>query len=84
MVQTMAGAFVDPANRKEDVFPQPVLAVFADIIDAADPESNPEYMKTRFPRLEYHRLPGAGYFLMLEKPAEFNALLTAFLQKLTD
>lgn len=75
-------AFVDPAIWKEDVFPQPVLAVFADRSDASDRESDVDYMKTRFPTLEYVKMPGTGHFLMLEKPAEFNALLKSFVDKL--
>jgi pimeloyl-ACP methyl ester carboxylesterase len=38
-------------------------------------------MKTHFPNLEYHEIPHTGHFLMLEKPAEFNDLLIAFLNK---
>jgi pimeloyl-ACP methyl ester carboxylesterase len=41
-----------------------------------------EYMKTRFPNLEYFQIPGTGHFLMLEKPEEFNRLLLAFLDTL--
>ena len=75
-------AFVDPANWKEDVFPQPVLAVFAESLDAADRESDLAYMKTRFPNLEYVKMAGTGHFLMLEKPAQFNALLKSFVDTL--
>jgi len=32
------------------------------------------------PKAEYHVIEGTGHFLMLEKPAEFNAFLTEFLQ----
>ena len=41
-----------------------------------------EYMKIRFPKLDYAEIPGTGHFLMLEKPAEFNRLLLEFLDKL--
>ncbi len=75
-------ALVDRANWKEDVFPQPVLAVFSDIGDGRDPESNRDYMKTRFPKLEYHKMVDTGHFLMLEKPVAFNALLTSFIDNL--
>lgn len=34
------------------------------------------------PLLEHRALPGAGHFLMLEQPAEFNAALADFLQRL--
>ncbi len=74
-------AFVDPAIWKEDVFPQPTLVVLGDMIDATDPESDLNYMKARFPNLEYVKMAGAGHFLMLERPAEFNAILKSFLDK---
>jgi len=41
-----------------------------------------DYLKTRFPDLEYHEIPGTGHFLMIEKPAEFNRLLKVFLDKI--
>jgi len=71
-------AFVDPANWKEDVFNQNSLGIYADgTLTAADRE----YMRSRFPKLEYINIPGTGHFLMLEKPAEFNRLLKSFLDK---
>jgi pimeloyl-ACP methyl ester carboxylesterase len=76
-------ALVDPSNWKEDVFQQPVLAVLSTVLDSTDPAANPEYMKARFPRLEYHRMAGTGHFLMLEKAEEFNARLRLFVAKLT-
>jgi pimeloyl-ACP methyl ester carboxylesterase len=42
---------------------------------------NREYMNAHFPNLEYVEIPATGHFLMLEKPAEFNTLLLAFLKK---
>ena len=47
-------AFGDPEIWKEDVFTLPVLGLFA---DTARP--NLEYMKTRFPKLEFHKIPGS-------------------------
>ena len=79
----MMEAFVDPVIWKEDVFTQPVLAMFSDVsLTPADRESDLEYMKTRFPHLDYVKMPGTGHFLMLEKPTEFNRLLMSFLDKL--
>jgi pimeloyl-ACP methyl ester carboxylesterase len=72
----MAGR--DPASWTEDVFSQPVLGIYAERSSMVDRE----YMKTRFPKLDYSEIPGTGHFLMLEKPAEFNRLLLAFLDKL--
>jgi pimeloyl-ACP methyl ester carboxylesterase len=71
-------AFMDPAIWKEDVFKQPVLGLYADKSMAG----NRDYMKTRFPDLEYHEIPGTGHYLMLEKPEEFNRLLKGFLDKI--
>jgi pimeloyl-ACP methyl ester carboxylesterase len=77
---TAAGAMkavMDPAIWKGDVFTQPVLGIYADKSMLADRE----YMKTHFPNLDYAEIPGTGHFLMLEKPEEFNRLLTGFLEK---
>ena len=79
--ETAAGAMeaiMDPSIWKEDVFSLPVLGLYADGSSIADPE----YMKTRFPKMDYTEIPGTGHFLMLEKPEEFNRLLLDFLNKL--
>ncbi len=39
------------------------------------------YARSLSPQVDYRVLDGAGHFLMLEKPAEFNALLVEMLQK---
>jgi pimeloyl-ACP methyl ester carboxylesterase len=39
------------------------------------------YVRSLSPQVDYRVLDGAGHFLMLEKPAEFNALLVEMLQK---
>lgn len=51
----------------------PTLAVYA-------PASGPsiDYLRQLFPALEYHRVPGTGHFLMMEKPAKVNPLLLKF------
>jgi pimeloyl-ACP methyl ester carboxylesterase len=72
-------ATFDPANWKGDVFTQPVLGVYADHSSAGDRE----YMKTHFPNMDYEEIAGTGHFLMLEKPEEFDRLLSAFLDKQT-
>jgi pimeloyl-ACP methyl ester carboxylesterase len=79
--ETAAGAMaaiLDPSVYKDDVFPQPILGLYADGSNL----SNPESMKIRFPTLDYAEIPGTGHFLMLEKPDEFNRLLLLFLEKL--
>ena len=39
------------------------------------------YVRSLSPQVEYRMMNGASHFPMLEKPAEFNALLTALLRK---
>lgn len=76
---TAIGAMVsmgDPEIWKEDVITIPVLGLYA---GKGTPDT--KYLKTRFPNLEFHQIPGTGHFLMLEKPEEFNRLLKAFLDK---
>jgi pimeloyl-ACP methyl ester carboxylesterase len=70
-------ATMDPAIWKNDVLAVPVLGIYAD----KSALGNREYMNSHFPNLEYVEIPGTGHFLMLEKPAEFNSLLLAFLTK---
>lgn len=69
-------AFGDPSIYKEDVFEMPVLGLYADKEYATESD-----LKPRFPKLEFHKIPGTGHFLMMEKPLEFNRLLTTFLEK---
>jgi pimeloyl-ACP methyl ester carboxylesterase len=71
-------ATFDPSIWKDDVIKTPILGVYADHSGLA----NREYMKAHFPNLEYTEIPGTGHFLMLEKPDEFNRLLTDFVSKL--
>ncbi len=40
-----------------------------------------EYVRTLSPQAEYRTIPGAGHFVMLEKPAAFNAALSEMLEK---
>lgn len=77
---TAAGAMAATisANWSDDVMAMPVLGIYADRSQLA----NREYMKKIFPELEYVEIPGTGHFLMMEKPKEFNRLLSAFLDKL--
>jgi len=75
-VQAME-AMYDPAIWKNDVLAMPILAIYADHSRLADPA----YMKRHFSHLEYTEIRGTGHFLMLEKPAEFNRLLLAFLDR---
>jgi pimeloyl-ACP methyl ester carboxylesterase len=73
-------AMVDPAIWKDDSIHVPVLAVMApNPMWTADYEA---YVKRLAPQLRYETLPGASHFLILERPAEFNAHLTEFLRAL--
>ena len=78
---TAYGAMVatfDPKIWGNDVMTMPVLGLFAD----KSALGNPEVTKKLFPNYEHHEIPGTGHFLMMEKPAEFNARLTAFVDRL--
>ena len=78
---TAYGAMVatfDPKVWTSDVMTMPALGLFAD----KSALGNPETTKKLFPNYEHHEIPGTGHFLMMEKPREFNALLTAFVDKL--
>jgi pimeloyl-ACP methyl ester carboxylesterase len=77
---TAAGAMeamFDPGIWKNDTIALPILALYADKSGLA----SRAFMKEHYPNLEYTEIPGTGHFLMLEKPAEFNRLLLAFLDK---
>jgi pimeloyl-ACP methyl ester carboxylesterase len=78
---TAAGAFaavLDPANRKSDVTKVPALAVYAGTAPVPDVGA----VKEVFPNYEATQIAGTGHFLMMEKPDEFNRVLTAFLDKI--
>lgn len=79
---TAAGAMLatfDASNWTDDVMTMPVLGIYADKSQLA----NREYSKKIFPAFEYVEIPGTGHFLMMEKPKEFNRLLSAFLDKIS-
>lgn len=78
---TAAGAMAamfDPAIRWADKIDAPALAVVAGTAQV------PDVAKTRevLPKFEAGQVAGTGHFLMLEKPAEFNQQLSAFLTKI--
>jgi sigma-B regulation protein RsbQ len=72
----MTGMF-DAAVWQNDVLSMPILGLYADKSSLG----NRAYMNEHFPKMEYHEIAGAGHFLMLEKPEEFNRLLLEFLGK---
>ncbi len=72
-VGAMKGMFA-PEVWRESKCEVPALAVVAkpaQIREAA--------IKARFPNLTYKDMPGTGHFLMMEKPAEFNAIVLEWL-----
>jgi pimeloyl-ACP methyl ester carboxylesterase len=80
MSGAMEGMFADGSPnwdlKRVDV---PVL-----VINAKNRLWTPEYeayVKELSPKTEYRTIEGAGHFLMLEKPAEFNAVLVDVLSK---
>jgi pimeloyl-ACP methyl ester carboxylesterase len=78
---TATGAMLatfDPSIWKDDVMTMPVLGIYAEKSVLA----NPEYSKQIFPAFEYHEIPGSGHFVMMERPEEFNRLLSTFVDRL--
>jgi pimeloyl-ACP methyl ester carboxylesterase len=78
---TASGAMTatfDPAIWKDDVMKVPVLGIYADKSQVA----NREYAKKIFPSFEFAEIPGTGHFVMMEKPKEFNELLTTFVNQI--
>jgi pimeloyl-ACP methyl ester carboxylesterase len=72
-------AMGDPDLWKEDVVASPVLAIYAGTAKLPDAQQ----MQKTLPKFEAVQVAGTGHFVMMEKPEEFNRLLTAFLQKVT-
>jgi pimeloyl-ACP methyl ester carboxylesterase len=57
----------------------PVYGIYA---DKSGLKGNPEFLKKVFPTIETVEMPGTGHFVMMEQPAEFNRLLTTFVNGL--
>jgi len=79
---TASGAMLatfDTANWTDDVMSMPVLGIYAEKSQLG----NQEYSKKIFPALEYVEIPGTGHFVMMEKPREFNQLLTTFVSNIS-
>jgi pimeloyl-ACP methyl ester carboxylesterase len=76
-VGAMAAVFdeLNPANRKDDVVAMPALAIYAGTANLP----NADDMKKTLPNFKAAKIEGTGHFLMMEKPTEFNRLLTEFL-----
>jgi pimeloyl-ACP methyl ester carboxylesterase len=77
---TASGAMLatfDPSNWNDDVMTMPVLAIYAEKSQLG----RPGYLKKIFTRVEYVEITGTGHFVMMEKPNEFNQLLTRFINR---
>lgn len=77
--ETAAGAMrglADPAVWRQDSIAVP----FIEITTAGNTMFTLEAVRTRFPRAELVRVPGAGHFLHMEKPAEVNRIMLAWLK----
>jgi pimeloyl-ACP methyl ester carboxylesterase len=70
-------AMLDPAIWKEDRIDAPLLCVLAKSPFWSDDYE--AFVRKLAPRLEYRVLDGVGHFLMLQKPDDFNAILSLFL-----
>lgn len=68
---------IDPAIWGEDKINVPMLAVMT----KNWPPNTEQFYRSLAPKLEYHTMDGAGHFLMMEKPGEFNETLAVFLMK---
>ena len=78
---TAAGAMAamfDPAMNRTDVIKAPALAIYAGTNTIPDLAT----VRQVVPKFEATQVAGTGHFVMMEKPAEFNALLTGFLKKI--
>jgi pimeloyl-ACP methyl ester carboxylesterase len=76
-----AGAFAatwDPSQWSDQKIAAPVLAVYAGTRAMATDQA----VKGLYPNAEYYTIPETAHFLMMEKPAEFNRLLSTFIDKL--
>ena len=72
------GAMFDPKMDRTAVIKAPAIAVYAGTNTIPDLAT----MRQVVPELEATQIAGTGHFVMMEKPAEFNAILTGFLQRI--
>src|SRR6478672_10395159 len=73
-------AMFDPALRKPDVTPMPALTIWA----GTNPQlPNVDEVKKVLPHYSQTQVAGTGHFVMMEKPDEFNRLVTSFVDALS-
>jgi pimeloyl-ACP methyl ester carboxylesterase len=77
-VSAMEG-MADPSIWTQDKVNVPLLAVLAK--SGFWPPDNEAVFRSLVPDLDYQMWDGVTHFLMMEKPAEFNAAVIAFLDK---
>jgi pimeloyl-ACP methyl ester carboxylesterase len=65
----------DQSWVKNNAITVPVLGVYAE-----RPLASREAITRIFPKVEYHEILGSAHFLMMEKPDEFNRLMSAFVR----
>jgi pimeloyl-ACP methyl ester carboxylesterase len=73
------GSVFDPALRKSDVTPMPALAIWAGTNQQIP---NEEETRKVLPHYSQTQVAGTGHFVMMEKPDEFNRLVTSFVDAL--
>jgi len=74
-------AMFDPAIRKADVTPMPAFTIWA----GTNPQlPNVDELKKVLPHYSQTQVAGTGHFVMMEKPDEFNQLVTSFVDGLTN
>lgn len=73
------GSMADPAVWDNHVLKIPALAIFA----ATYGGNSLDVTKSYLPDLQFLNVPGTGHFLMMEKPAEFNQHVMAFVDRQT-
>ena len=75
------GAMFDPSIRKSDVTSMPALAIWA----GTNPQvPNADDIKKVLPNYSQTQVAGTGHFVMMEKPDEFNQLVTSFVDGLAN
>lgn len=72
------GAMFDPTMNRTAVINAPALAVYAGTNTIPDLA----IVRQVVPKFEATQIAGTGHFVMMEKPAEFNAMLTSFLERI--
>ena len=75
-VSAMKG-MLDDAIWKDDRINVPVLTIIADSPNW--PKDAETSYRTIAPDLEFHRVSGVGHFVSMEKPKEFNEMVTHFI-----